>query len=135
MKFSINRSHTRLLSRSRMNIEAYHHLDRELSEGISRINQQADKILGRPIIVEFAELSQEQLQTVRQLADVFLVTSYRDGLHLGPIEFIAAQQPNCTPKTMILSQGAGIAEYFPDVPARNYYTAIRHNPPMINIYR
>jgi len=106
---------------SRTGIKAYDELNKWFKEEVHRLNSISNKAIGRDIIKLHGEMSQTELQTLGKHADTFMVTSSADGLHLGPVEWLATrlhhnkdQQAN-----IILSKGAGVSEYFPHAMAFN----------------
>ncbi len=54
-----------------------------------------------------------EIQYLREICDVYLVTSHADGLHLGLLETLSAKlEKNLRNLNGIISTGAGISEYF-----------------------
>ncbi len=100
---------------SRTGIEAYERLNRWFKEEIRQLNALSNEKIGRDIIKFHGEMTQSELQALGQHANTFLVTSDVDGLHLGPVEWLATGIHHDKDKSVnvIVSTGAGVSEYFP----------------------
>jgi hypothetical protein len=100
---------------SRTGIKAYDELNKWFKGEIQKLNSVSNDKIGRDIIKFHGEMSQPELQTLGHYADIFMVTSDVDGLHLGPVEWLTTRNYHNNDRlaNLILSRGAGVSEYFP----------------------
>jgi trehalose 6-phosphate synthase len=104
---------------SRPDIEHYQQLNEVFKKKVDELNVLSRQKLGRDIIKLHGGkgLSQIELQTLGQHADVYMVSSNVDGLHLGPLEWMATRVHSDSESKLsldvILSDGAGVSQYFP----------------------
>ena len=92
---------------SRVNIEKYKDMKREIESTIGRINGKYSSLSWRPIIYQYRSLSFNEMVALYDLSDVGLITPLRDGMNLVAKEFIACQIEN--KGVLILSEMAGAA--------------------------
>ncbi len=93
---------------SRINVDNYMHLKKEVDELVGRINGQYGTIGWTPIWYLYQFLPFEKLAALYSVADVALVTPLRDGMNLIAKEYIAAKLKGRG--VLILSETAGAAK-------------------------
>src|SRR5581483_8008350 len=93
---------------SRIQIEAYRKLQRELAALVSEINGRIGEVDWTPIRYLNKGFSQASLAGFYRTAQVGLVTSLHDGMNLVAKEYVAAQDP-ANPGILVLSQFTGAA--------------------------
>jgi trehalose 6-phosphate synthase len=91
---------------SRMRVEEYRMMKREIDEQVGRINGRLQTIDWTPIRYFYRTIPQERLLAYYKAADVALITPLMDGLNLVAKEYIAA----CDDGVLILSEFAGASE-------------------------
>ncbi len=92
---------------SRVNIEKYKDMKKEIESAVGRINGRYNSLAWRPIIYQYKSLSFNELVALYDLSDVGLITPLRDGMNLVAKEYIACQIEN--KGVLILSEMAGAA--------------------------
>ncbi len=97
---------------SRIDVPAYQQLANDYANYVYYINQLAQILIGRNIIINFGSLSTNQLNTLRKFTDISLCTSLTDGFSLGAAEYLAAKKGHGD-AAVILSQNAGCADFLP----------------------
>lgn len=98
---------------TRSGIAAYDHVTSEIEEIASRINTAFVRTDGRQVIeLERESRSPTEVAGLMRAADVMVITPLRDGMNLVAVEssIVNADRPT----DMILSRGAGVAEYIGD---------------------
>lgn len=103
---------------SRSKVEQYRLLKNEVDELVGRINGQYGRIGWTPILYMFRGLRFTTLVSLYHVADIALVTPFRDGMNLIAKEYLASKA--CNPGVLILSEMAGAADELSE--------AIRINP-------
>lgn len=93
---------------SRIKVEQYRQLKKELDELISRINGKHGVIGWSPVCYLYCLLPFNSLTALYSIADVALITPTRDGMNLIAKEFVAAK--NDAKGVLILSEMAGAAQ-------------------------
>lgn len=93
---------------SRVGVEDYEELEREVATLTGRINSRHGRIGYQPVHYQFHGVSKDRLVALYQMADVCLVTPLRDGLNLVAKEFIASRLDGRG--TLLLSEFAGAAQ-------------------------
>jgi trehalose 6-phosphate synthase/phosphatase len=93
---------------SRVHVEAYQALKREIDELVGRVNGRFGSYGWTPIEYMYRSLSGARLATLYRDADVALVTPLRDGMNLVAKEYVACQVGD--PGVLVLSRLAGAAE-------------------------
>lgn len=92
---------------SRVHIEKYKDMKKEIESAIGRINGKYSSLDWRPIIYQYKSLSFNELVALYDLSDVGLITPLRDGMNLVAKEYVACQTEN--KGVLILSEMAGAA--------------------------
>ena len=92
---------------SRVHIEKYKSMKKEIESTIGRINGKYSSLEWRPIIYQYKSLSFNELVALYDLSDVGLITPLRDGMNLVAKEYVACQAEN--KGVLILSEMAGAA--------------------------
>ncbi|OVE81211.1 bifunctional alpha,alpha-trehalose-phosphate synthase (UDP-forming)/trehalose-phosphatase [bacterium M21] len=92
---------------SRIKVDSYIELEREVEELVSQINGRHGKIGWVPIWFFFKPFSFEELSALYRCSDVLLVTPLRDGMNLVVKEYIASRTD--LRGTVVLSETAGAA--------------------------
>jgi len=90
---------------SRVNIEKYRDMKREIESTVGRINGKYSTLAWRPIIYQYRSLSFSEMIALYDISDVGLITPLRDGMNLVAKEYIASQTEN--KGVLILSEMAG----------------------------
>ncbi|MBN2011217.1 bifunctional alpha,alpha-trehalose-phosphate synthase (UDP-forming)/trehalose-phosphatase [candidate division KSB1 bacterium] len=103
---------------SRSKVEHYQNLKIEVDELVGRINGNYGRLGWTPIWYLFRGLRFPILTALYNVADIALVTPFRDGMNLIAKEYIASK--TCHPGVLILSEMAGAADELGE--------AIRINP-------
>jgi trehalose 6-phosphate synthase len=93
---------------SRVQIDAYRRLQRELAELVGEINGRHGEVDWMPIRYVTKGFSQSTLAGFYRTARVGVVTPLYDGMNLVAKEYVAAQDP-ADPGVLVLSQFAGAA--------------------------
>jgi trehalose 6-phosphate synthase len=94
---------------SRGQIEAYRHLQRELSALVGEINGRHGEVDWTPIRYLNKAFGQAVLAGFYRVAGVGLITSLHDGMNLVAKEYVAAQD-RANPGVLVLSEFAGAAK-------------------------
>lgn len=97
---------------SRSDIDRYQSLKEEIDEMVGQINGKHATINWMPINYYYRSLPFEQLSALYHMANVALVTPYRDGMNLVAKEFVASKTDN--KGVLILSEMAGTAIELPE---------------------
>ncbi len=97
---------------SRSDIDRYQKLREDIDEMVGHVNGKHATINWMPINYYYRALPFEQLAALYHLADVALVTPYRDGMNLVAKEFVASKTQNNG--SLILSEMAGTAIELPE---------------------
>lgn len=95
---------------SRIKVEAYQTIKREVDELVGRINGKFSKDAWRPIFYMFGTLPFDELVAYYSLSDFALVVPLRDGMNLVAKEYIASNISKNG--VLILSEFTGAAEEF-----------------------
>jgi len=93
---------------SRSRVETYLRLKHQVDEQVGRINGEHGTIGWSPIWYLYRSLSFNSLSAIYSIADVCLVTPFRDGMNLIAKEYIATQRDG--KGVLILSEMAGAAD-------------------------
>ncbi|MBN2354634.1 bifunctional alpha,alpha-trehalose-phosphate synthase (UDP-forming)/trehalose-phosphatase [candidate division KSB1 bacterium] len=93
---------------SRSQVDTYRHLRREVDEWVGRINGEFGRIGWSPIEYLYRSFAFDRLAALYQIADVCLVTPFRDGMNLVAKEYIATKEN--LRGLLVLSEMAGAAE-------------------------
>ncbi len=93
---------------SRSQVDTYRHLRREVDEWVGRINGEFGTIGWTPVEYLYRSFTFDRLAALYQIADVGLVTPFRDGMNLVAKEYIASKEN--LRGVLILSEMAGAAE-------------------------
>jgi len=93
---------------SRIGVEHYERMKREIEERVGEINGRFGTIGWTPVIYQYHHVSFSQLVALYGLGDVALVTPLRDGMNLVAKEYVAAR--NDGTGVLILSEMAGAAK-------------------------
>ncbi|MCE1164784.1 MAG: bifunctional alpha,alpha-trehalose-phosphate synthase (UDP-forming)/trehalose-phosphatase [Bacteroidetes bacterium] len=93
---------------SRIGIEKYSQMKREIDELIGKINGQYGTMNWTPIIYQYRSFHDEFLLALYRISDVALITPLRDGMNLIAKEYIASRS-DCT-GVLILSEMAGASK-------------------------
>lgn len=96
-----------IVAPSRTSVEAYKDLLREIEELVSHTNGEHGTIGWMPVWFFFRAFSTESLIALYGMADVMLVTPFRDGMNLIAKEYIAARVDR--KGVLVLSETAGAA--------------------------
>lgn len=97
-----------IISPSRVEIDSYDELRKEVTEAISEVNGKFGTLEWMPIWYYFRSFTQEELVTdFYRFADVMLVTPLRDGMNLVAKEYIASRTDYRG--MLVLSETAGAA--------------------------
>jgi trehalose 6-phosphate synthase/phosphatase len=94
-------------SPSRMGVQEYKDLKREVDELVGRINGQFGSFEHTPIVYINQTVPRARLTALYRIADVAFITPLRDGMNLVALEYIAARGE--TPGALVLSEFAGAA--------------------------
>lgn len=92
---------------SRLAVDEYRRLKREVDELVGRINGQFGASTHTPIVYISQSLPQSRLAGMYLAADVALITPVRDGMNLVALEYVATRGPQGG--MLILSEFAGAA--------------------------
>ncbi len=93
---------------SRSQVQAYKDLRTRINEWVGRINGEFSTVGWTPVVHFYRAHAFENLAAMYQLADVFLVTPFRDGMNLVAKEYIACRADESG--VLILSEMAGAAD-------------------------
>jgi len=93
---------------SRSQVEAYQELRTRVNEWIGQINGEFSTIGWTPVVHFYRAFGFDSLAAIYQLADICLVTPFRDGMNLVAKEYIACKADESG--VLILSEMAGAAE-------------------------
>ncbi|MFZ7134034.1 MAG: bifunctional alpha,alpha-trehalose-phosphate synthase (UDP-forming)/trehalose-phosphatase [Eubacteriales bacterium] len=96
-----------IVAPSRVEVESYSELRREITELVSEINGEFGTVSWMPIWFFFQSFTQESLIAFYRHSDVLLVTPLRDGMNLVAKEYIAAR--NDYEGMVVISETAGAA--------------------------
>lgn len=96
---------------SRINVEQYQRLKRELDELVGQVNGRHGSIDWTPVRYIFRPLEFTQLVAFYRVADVMLVTPLRDGMNLVSKEYVAVKGESGK-GVLVLSEFAGAAREF-----------------------
>lgn len=96
-----------IASPSRIKIEEYSLMKKEIDEAVGRINGKYRNETWTPVMYFYKEISQNFLLAYYRIADIGLLTPLRDGMNLIAKEFIASNHGNTA---LILSEFAGASE-------------------------
>ena len=97
---------------SRIGVDRYQDMRREIDELVGRINGRFGDIGWAPIAYLYKNLGLQALSSLYAAADVALVTPLRDGMNLVAKEFIASRTRD--DGVLILSEMAGAARELPE---------------------
>lgn len=92
---------------SRMGVEQYQQMKRQIDETIGKINGTYGNINWTPILYQFKNLSFNNIAALYNLSDIALVTPLRDGMNLVAKEYMASRAEKTG--VLILSEMAGAA--------------------------
>ncbi|MGE0321418.1 MAG: bifunctional alpha,alpha-trehalose-phosphate synthase (UDP-forming)/trehalose-phosphatase [Polyangiaceae bacterium] len=104
---------------SRMGVQEYQSLKREVDELVGRVNGRFGSASHTPVVYVNQAYSRARLAGLYQAADVALVTPIRDGMNLVALEYVAARREQGG--TLILSEFAGAAHCLPGARLVNPY--------------
>ncbi|MDD2714595.1 MAG: bifunctional alpha,alpha-trehalose-phosphate synthase (UDP-forming)/trehalose-phosphatase [Candidatus Wallbacteria bacterium] len=93
---------------SRVEVEQYHQLKKQIDEYVGRLNGKYSTIHWNPVIYQFRSLSFKALSAVYGISDVALITPLRDGMNLVAKEYLASHGKDGD-GVLILSEMAGAA--------------------------
>jgi trehalose 6-phosphate synthase/phosphatase len=93
---------------SRIGVDQYDLMKRQLEEHVGRINGKYGRIGWTPVSYQYRHVPFEPLVALYALSDVAMVTPLRDGMNLVAKEFVAAQADGRG--VLILSEMAGAAK-------------------------
>jgi len=96
-----------IVAPSRVEVDSYEGLRREITELVSEINGKYGTISWMPIWFFFQSFKQEDLIHLYREADVLLVTPLRDGMNLVAKEYVASR--NDQNGMLVISETAGAA--------------------------
>ncbi len=96
-----------IVAPSRVGVEAYDELKREIEGLVSAVNGQFGTVSWMPVWFFFRTFSQEDLIAFYRNSDVLLVTPLRDGMNLVAKEYIAARSDY--KGMLVMSETAGAA--------------------------
>ncbi|WP_017812977.1 MULTISPECIES: bifunctional alpha,alpha-trehalose-phosphate synthase (UDP-forming)/trehalose-phosphatase [Paenibacillus] len=96
-----------IVAPSRVGVEAYDNLKREIEELVSAVNGQFGTLSWMPVWFFFRTFTQDDLIAFYRNSDVLLVTPLRDGMNLVAKEYIAAR--NDYKGMLVMSETAGAA--------------------------
>lgn len=96
-----------IVAPSRVEVEMYDSLKREIEELVSKVNGQFGTLNWMPIWFFFRSFSQDDLIAFYQNSDVLLVTPLRDGMNLVAKEYVASR--NDYKGMLVMSETAGAA--------------------------
>lgn len=111
-----------IVSPSREEIDAYKDLLETIEQKISRINGAFSTTDWTPIQYRHQTVEFEELSALYSLADVMLVTPYRDGMNLVAKEYVAAHHKG--KGVLVLSEMAGVATELPEAVLVNPSSAL-----------
>jgi trehalose 6-phosphate synthase/phosphatase len=97
---------------SRMQVDVYKDLRREIEVTVSRINGKYSELGWSPISYQYRSIPFEQLAALYHEADVALITPLRDGMNLVAKEYVATKQDGAG--ALVLSEMAGAASELPE---------------------
>ena len=97
---------------SRIGVDRYQDMRREIDELVGRINGRFGDIGWTPIAYLYKNLGLQALSSLYSAADVALVTPLRDGMNLVAKEFVASRTRD--DGVLILSEMAGAARELPE---------------------
>jgi trehalose 6-phosphate synthase/phosphatase len=92
---------------SRMGVDQYQQMKRQIDETIGKINGNFGTINWTPILYQFKNLSFSSIAALYNLSDIALVTPLRDGMNLVAKEYMASRAEKTG--VLILSEMAGAA--------------------------
>ncbi len=93
---------------SRIGVEQYDQMKRQLEELVGRINGKYGSIGWAPVVYQYRHLPFEPLVALYGISDVSLVTPLRDGMNLVAKEYVATRTAGSG--VLILSEMAGAAK-------------------------
>lgn len=93
---------------SRIGVEKYNQMKREIDETIGKINGTYGKLHWTPIIYQYRSFDEEQLSALYKVSDIALITPLRDGMNLISKEYMASRTDNTG--VLILSEMAGASK-------------------------
>jgi len=96
---------------SRDKIEAYVAEKQAYRGELAKVNLEHGDASWVPILTESRNIPRDELFAIYNLANVGIVSSINDGMHLGAHEFTAAQNPH-DPGVLVLSDNVGASEIF-----------------------
>ncbi|MGI5908611.1 MAG: bifunctional alpha,alpha-trehalose-phosphate synthase (UDP-forming)/trehalose-phosphatase [Christensenellales bacterium] len=96
-----------IVAPSRVEVESYDKLRREITELVSEINGEYGTVSWMPIWFFFQTFSQDSLIAFYKTSDVLLVTPMRDGMNLVAKEYVAARTD--FQGMLVISETAGAA--------------------------
>ncbi|GGO08217.1 bifunctional alpha,alpha-trehalose-phosphate synthase (UDP-forming)/trehalose-phosphatase [Saccharibacillus kuerlensis] len=96
-----------IIAPSRVGIEKYDNLKREIEELVSEVNGEYGTFSWMPVWFFFRTVSQDELIAFYRNSDVLLVTPLRDGMNLVAKEYVAARTDN--KGMLVMSETAGAA--------------------------
>ena len=102
---------------SRLGVEDYEELEREIATLVGCINSRHGRIGYQPVHYQFRGVTRDRLVALYRMADVCLVTPLRDGLNLVAKEFIASRIDGRG--NLLLSEFAGAAQELRGTPVVN----------------
>lgn len=97
---------------SRIGVDRYQDMRREIDELVGHINGRFGVIGWAPIAYLYKNLGLQALSSLYSVADVALVTPLRDGMNLVAKEFVASRIRDCG--VLVLSEMAGAARDLPE---------------------
>ena len=97
---------------SRIGIEDYEGMKKQIEELVGKINGQFGTIGWAPIIYQYRSLPFQSLVAMYAMSDVALVTPLRDGMNLVAKEYVATKLDKTG--VLILSEMAGAAKELPE---------------------
>jgi trehalose 6-phosphate synthase/phosphatase len=104
---------------SRMSVDEYQQLKRQVDELVGRINGKYGSSDHTPIVYINQNIDRDRIVGMYRAADVALVTPVRDGMNLVALEYVAARGP--AGGHLILSEFTGAAYQLPEARLVNPY--------------
>lgn len=99
-----------LLIPTRQNIPAYQNYRNKVLNLAHQINKRYQTPSWKPIELTEGRMKRDELIDFYQKGDICLVTSYRDGMNLVTLEYLAAQPPK-NPGQVLISRRTGVSNF------------------------
>ncbi len=108
---------------SRMAVEEYQQLKRDVDELVGRINGRFGSASFTPVVYVSQSISRERIMGLYRAADVALLTPLVDGMNLVALEYVAAKKDR--PASLVLSEFTGAAQYLAGARLVNPHDALQ----------